>query len=504
MRLRTSIEVNRRLIHRSEIGERLRSVLPDDTLSDRPDDVAPFRISNPIIDSAKMPIHIVRPSSVDELQKLLRLANEAGLNLTLASSAGNHCKGGFAATKENVLVDLSSWKKIPWINRRNRVYMIEPGVTYGELLQALELHGMTVPMPLSPRSGKSVIASAMDREPTTWPNRQWDAGDPVASTEFIFGNGEVFRTGAAGGPGTLEQQRAVGGAQKCSAGPSQTDFHRVVQGSQGTMGVVTWITMRAELKPSIERPFLLGADSISKLIPFVYDVQRPWLGEQSFILDRTAAAMLISARSGESFDTVRGSLSQYICLQNIAGFERMPKERVEYQEKDIESIARRNSLSVNASLGRISAKDLLAAATHPCGEVDWRHRLRGHCLSVFFLATLDRVPEFVGIFTDLAKSKDLGEECIGCYIQPVVQNHACHVEFMAAFDPGAPSEVALIRDLEREAILRLGGAGAFFSRPYGSAAEIVFGQNPLNHELLKKVKGIFDPNRVLNNGKWDL
>ncbi|UCG82436.1 MAG: FAD-binding oxidoreductase [Dehalococcoidia bacterium] len=475
-----------------------------DALSDNPDDIANYRISSPVIDSVVMPTHIARPSNIDELQKLLRLANEVGMNLTVASSTGAHSKGGFAAAKENVLVDLSSWKQIPWVNRRNRVCLIEPGVTYSELIQALEPQGMTIPMPLSPRDGKSVIASVMDREPTTWPNRQWDISDPVASTEFIFGNGELFRTGAAGGPGTLEQQRAAGGAQKSSAGPSQSDFHRVVQGAQGTMGVVTWITIRTELRPVIEKPFLLGANSLQGLIPFVYEVQRPWLGEHSFILDRNAAAMLIDASGSDTFESIRGSLPRYICLQNIAGFERMPEKRVQYQQKDIESIADRHGLKMTMSLGTIAAKTLLEIATRPCGEADWRHHLRGHCLSIFFLTTLDRAPELIDIYMQLIKQHGIEEELVGCYVQPIVQNHACHVELMYPFDPGVLSEIELVRNLEKEAVLRLTEGGAFFSRPYGSASEVVFKQNPLNYELLRKVKGIFDPNRVLNDGKWEL
>ncbi|UCC59498.1 MAG: FAD-binding oxidoreductase [Dehalococcoidia bacterium] len=473
-------------------------------MSDNPDDIANYRISSPVIESVVAPIYIARPSNVDELQQLLRLANEVGMNLTVASSTGAHSMGGCAAVQENVLVDLSSWKQIPWVNRRNRVCLIEPGVTYSELIQALEPQGLTIPMPLSPRDGKSVIASVMDREPTTWPNRQWDISDPVASTEFIFGNGEVFRTGAAGGPGTLEQQRAAGGAQKSSAGPSQSDFHRVVQGSQGTMGVVTWITIRTELRPVIEKPFLLGANSLQGLIPFVYEVQRPWLGEHSFILDRNAAAMLINASGSDTFESIRGSLPRYICLQNIAGFERMPEKRVQYQQKDIESIADRHGLKMTMSLGTIAAKTLLEIATRPCGEADWRHHLRGHCLSIFFLTTLDRAPELIDIYMQLIKQHGIEEELVGCYVQPIVQNHACHVELMYPFDPGVLSEIELVRNLEKEAVLRLTEGGAFFSRPYGSASEVVFKQNPLNYELLRKVKGIFDPNRVLNDGKWEL
>ena len=47
-------------------------------------------------------------------------------------------------------------------------------------------------------------------------------------------------------------------------------------------------------------------------------------------------------------------------------------------------------------------------------------------------------------------------------------------------------------------------AGAFFSRPYGSAADLVWEQNPANYELLKQIKNIFDPKRVLQQGKWGL
>jgi FAD/FMN-containing dehydrogenase len=461
-------------------------------------------VENPLLESPAEPSCVLRPADVDELQQLMQLANELRLNLTVASSTGRHCKGGFAAAKHNMRVDLSSWKGIPWINRRNRVCLIEPGVTYGELCPLLEAQGMTVPMPLAPRSGKSILAAVMDREPSIWPNRQWDSGDPVASTEFLFGSGERFRTGAAGGPGTLKAQRAAGGAHKSSAGPSQTDFHRVVQGSQGTMGVVTWIALRAELRPRIERPLLLGAHSLSELVSFVYEVQRPWLGEHSFILDRTAAALLLSAEGGDSFAELRDSLPAYLCLQNVAGFERLPEERLEYQSRDIEEIARKHGLDPAPALGRVSAKMLLETATTPGAEVDWRHHHSGHCLSIFFLTTLDRAPGMAGLFADLAEGAGLGEERIGCYVQPVVQNHACHVELLAPFDPEAPSEVDRMRELESDVVARLAAAGAFFSRPYGSAAPAAFHRNRTSYEVLKKVKEIFDPNRILNDGKWGL
>ena len=51
------------------------------------------------------PICLLRPANVDELQRLMQLANEARLNLTVASSTGRHCKGGLAAAKQNMRVE---------------------------------------------------------------------------------------------------------------------------------------------------------------------------------------------------------------------------------------------------------------------------------------------------------------------------------------------------------------------------------------------------------------
>ena len=217
----------------------------------------------------------------------------------------------------------------------------------------------------------------MDREPTTWPNKQWDGSDPVGSTEFIFGSGEHFRTGAGGGPGSLEAQRRAGGAQKFSSGPSHTDFHRVLQGAQGTMGIVTWASMRVELLPSLEEPRLIGAKSIEALIPYVYDVQRALLGEQSFILSRHALASLMASGDAARFASLCESLPAYVCLQNIAGFERLPEERVAYQQDDIAAHAAAHDLKLERGLGDVSARDLHARAGRSCGTRDWRTELRG-------------------------------------------------------------------------------------------------------------------------------
>ena len=482
----------------------LQSKLPERRVTNNPEDIDASVTRHPLLDVGTKPSCIVHPRDTEELKEVIAFSRRENLNLTISSSTGRHTKGGIDTGKEHVRVDLSPWKNILWINRRNRVCMIQPGVTYGELLTALKEHGMTLPMPLAPRDGKSVVSSITDREPTTWPNRHWDYGDPVASTEVIFGDGSLFRTGSAGGPGSLEAQRAIGGAQKYSGGPSQTDLHRVVQGSQGTIGIVTWITVRTEISPTIQEPLLIGADTPDDLISFIYAAERSSLGEHTFILNRQAAAMLMHGASRTPFDEIYTSLPGFVSLINIAGFERLPKKRIAYQKKDVKKIAGQRGLTPSSRISSLSAEALLKVSTTPCGEQDWRHALSGHCLSVFFLTTLDRTVEFENIFSTAASEHGIDPRRIGIYIQPVVQNHACHMEFMIPFDPGDTEDQKRLLSMERSAVTESARAGAFFSRPYGFSQNIAFGQYEIHHTLLKKVKNIFDPNRVMNNGKWDL
>jgi FAD/FMN-containing dehydrogenase len=486
------------------IESRLQTLLPGGRISTEPASLAVALSRNPVMAPGRPPSCIVYPATPVELQTVIGFANETDWNLTVTSSTGVHRNGGIANPGENVLIDLSDWKKIDLIDRRNRVCRIEPGVTYGQLIAALADHGMTLPIPLAPRSGKSVLAAIMDRVPATWPNKQWDSSDPVGSTEFFFGNAERFRSGAGGGPGTIEQQRLSGGAQKFSSGPSQADFHRVVQGAQGTMGILSWITLRTELKPTLERTLLTGSEQLAKLLPFVFAVQRGALGEQTLVLDRTAAALLQANGDPQVFHALRTELPAFICLQTIAGFERLPRERLAYQLQEIGRFAQQFGLRLEERIGSLSAADLLASARQPCGEIDWRDALRGNSLSIFFLSTLDRMPTLREVFLNTAREFGIHESGIGTYLQPIVQNHACHVEFILPFDPGSEAELDHLKQFERQAVIRLMEAGAFFNRPYGSAAELVWAQNPANYQLVKIIKGLFDPKGVLQRGKWGL
>jgi FAD/FMN-containing dehydrogenase len=90
---------------------------------------------------------------------------------------------------------------------------------------------------------------------------------------------------------------------------------------------------------------------------------------------------------------------------------------------------------------------------------------------------------------------------IGVYIQPVHQGAGCHCEFSLPFDPSHPEEVARVRTLFDRASEALLKQGAFFSRPYGIWANMAYNRDAQTTAALKKIKGIFDPNHIMNPGK---
>ncbi len=102
--------------------------------------------------------------------------------------------------------------------------------------------------------------------------------------------------------------------------------------------------------------------------------------------------------------------------------------------------------------------------------------------------------------TIAAKYRYPGED-IGAYVQPMVQGRGCHCEFSLPCDRSNPDETAEVRNLFMDASESLMENGAFFSRPYGPWAEMVYARYTGSATALRKLKGIFDPNNILNPGK---
>ncbi len=448
----------------------------------------------------RKPSYVVKPKNAKEVQKLVQWANETGTPLVPVSSGPPRFRGDtIPALGGEVVVDLSRMNKITMVNRTDRVAMVEPGVRFGELQEELEKKGLKMPTPLCPRSTKSVIGSCLERDPHIVPKHHLDNSDPLLCTEVIFGTGDLFKTGEAAGPGTVAQQQKAGRSQKNPYGV-QTDLVRIIQGSQGSMGIVTWATLRCELLPKVQKPFLVSSGKLDKLTEFAYRLVRLRLGDELFLVNNNNLACLLGDTPAD-IDALRDVLPRWILFYCLAGYEALPEERVEYQEKDIADIAKEIGLTPSAeSVPGAGAREILQTVKKPSKEPFWKIRHKGACQEILFISSFHDIPKFIDTMHEVA-GKNEHTSPIGIYIQPVNQGHGYHCEFDLFYDPEDPGEVKRIQKLYTAATETLLRQGAFFSRPYGNLANMVFNRDAATKQTLKKIKGIFDPNDIMNTGK---
>ena len=481
----------------TQIGE-LAEIVASQNVSEEPEVLAEYSKDQSFAHPVN-PQYVVKPQNTEQVQRIVQWANEAGVPIIPVSSGPPHFRGDTVPSLSGMVVDLSGMKRIINISRPERVAMVEPGVTFGELQEALEKEGLRVSMPLSPRQSKSVMGSYLEREPITIPKYHIDASEPLLCLEVIYGSGDLFRTGDAAGPGTIEEQWKVGRFQKFHIGPGQVGFAKLIQGSQGTMGVATWASIRCEILPQIQKLLFMTAQSPERLIELTYWLLRLRLGDECLLLNNQDLACLLAGDS--DVGNLKQTLPPWVLILCLAGYEISPEERISYQEKDVTDLARQHGLIPTSAIPGASAKEILDILKKPSREPYWKLRYKGGCHDIFFLTTMDRVPQFIKAMYEIANNHQYPSTDIGIYVQPIQQGRGCHCEFSLPCDPSNPREVEQVRELfmsASDALIKMGG---FFSRPYGPWADMVYNRNAAAKEAIRKVKSIFDPNNIMNPGK---
>ncbi len=439
------------------------------------------------------PIAVARPMSIEEIQRLVCWANENAVPLVPVSSPkGPRRRGDTVTSTPAIVIDLSGVDKILNIDGAERIAIVEPGVTFGQFDAALSAHGLRSYKPLLPRAGKSVLTSALEREPITSPYDHWDSMDPLSATEIIFGNGERYRTGGAALPGILEEQLKNGHRQMVSLGPITTEFSRVLQGAQGTLGIVAWASVHCERLPALEASYLVGSASLQPLIDLAY--QHCWRRTrgQIFIGNGSQFALMM-ARNRREFETTVSSLPPWVLFVNLAVPDYFPEERMAYVTADFFNDALALGLEPIQAMHSCDAVEL-QRRLHTPQELDYKAVPYGSYRDFCFLNTMDNAPNLVAAAEEVLRRDRSNPVCI--YLQPTLQGGNCHFDVTVPCNPAdQPTEGAII-----EAVQTVASKGGFLSRPYAPWGAAAFDRDPSAASVLEKAKGIFDPNRIMNPG----
>ena len=204
----------------------------------------------------------VAPTQVEQIQQIVRIANQYKIPLYAVSTGRNLGYGGSAPNLSgSVVVDLKRMNRIIEVNTREGYMIVEPGVSFLDLRRYFEENNIDY-VPSAPGPGwGSPIGNALDR------GIGFAYGDNFAAVkglEVVLANGEVLRTGR----GALPDPK-LWPLYHYGLGPDLPGLFL-----QGNFGIVTkacfWILPKWELSQSVSISSFHDADLDPMIEAFNY------------------------------------------------------------------------------------------------------------------------------------------------------------------------------------------------------------------------------------------
>ena len=445
-----------------------------------------------------MPSYAVQPKSSEEISQIIKLADEYRLPV-VPSSSGVHFYGASVPSQGGIVLDLKRMNRILEVNELDRIVRFEPGVTWEQAQAEVHQHEGVIISPLFVHPQRSVVTDYLERELPTSP--VYEYAEPLMSMEVVWPNGEIFRTGSASAPGYPDSPSKGANPQ----GPG-LDFFRLLQGAQGTMGVVTWAAVKYEYLSPLNKVYFMPFKKLEDAIEPIYKIQRMVIGNECFLINNVDLATALAEKWPADFNKLVETLPSWTLVLVISSSRGRPEEKIQYQEEALKELnSKFLKIEMLTSLPGVPGLEKrlpgMLRNPWPAKQTYWRLSNKGGWQNCFFITVPEKVPGFSATFSQVAAKYGYPVAEIGCYVQPIERARACRCEFSCYYNPDDPAEKKRIAELYAEAARSLLNQGAYFTQPYGVLADMVYSRATSYVAALKKVKNIFDPHNIMNPGK---
>ena len=415
------------------------------------------------------PAAVVWPQSAEDVAKILGFAYSNNIPV-IPRGAGSGMTGGSVPSKGAVVLSLERMNKILEIDRENMSVLVEPGVINGNLQRELQRHKLFYPPDPASMDFCTIGGNVAENSGGPRAVKYGVTRDYVMGLEAVLPDGRIINTGV-----------------KTAKGVVGYDLTRLLVGSEGTLAVVTKVRLRVLPLP----------DAVITLLALFDDTARAGAAVGKILTNG------IIPRALEFLD--RGTI-QAVENYKPVGF---PKDteallliELDGRPQTIAKEAERISEIIRNLRGEVTMAEDEAA-----GEKLWEARravspalyhLKPTKINEDIAVPRSRIPEMLKILKKL--SEETG-------ITIVNFGHAgdgnIHVNIMA--DRNNKEEYDRAQNLVKEifkATLELGGT---LSGEHGvgltKAAYISMEIPPAELDLMKRIKGVFDPKNILNPGK---
>ncbi|MFF0817699.1 FAD-binding oxidoreductase [Rhodococcus sp. NPDC003318] len=208
-------------------------------LSTDPDVTASYGFDQSRFTDRATPPVVLAPATTDEVAECLRVAADQGWTV-VPRGAGSGLSGAANGDADTVVLSTHRMKSIVSIDPVERIAVVQPGVVTADLRAAVAERGLFYP----PDPGSVAVSTIGGNVATNAGGmccvKYGVTGDFVLGLEVVLADGRVMRTG-----------------RRTAKGVAGYDLTHLFVGSEGTLGVVTEITVR--LLPAPREPLTLVA-----------------------------------------------------------------------------------------------------------------------------------------------------------------------------------------------------------------------------------------------------
>ncbi|MHA1230465.1 MAG: FAD-binding oxidoreductase [Candidatus Helarchaeota archaeon] len=179
-----------------------------------------------VSDIEGIPDIVVRPGTTEEVSKIVRFAFENRIPIT-PRAAGTGASGGCVPVKGGILIDLTRMNKIIDISIEDLQVTVETGIIHKKLNEELEKYGFR--FPVNPGSSEMCTIGGMIANNASGRNaiKYGSTSEYILSLEIVLPDGSIIKIGS-------RVLKDVTGYDLC----------RLFAGSEGTLGIITKITLK--------------------------------------------------------------------------------------------------------------------------------------------------------------------------------------------------------------------------------------------------------------------